>query len=117
MTDVEIDIPLDHLLRPGSHTDNFWITTFPKKVKDPLIRVAGSKGQVVGWGIRVNESLNWLVILPSILFILMFIGASVVVYAVTTSDNSSAFGLGAFLLALFTVYITYQYFAWRDQID
>lgn len=32
MEDVEIaEIDLPHLLKPGAHTDNFWIPRFPKK--------------------------------------------------------------------------------------
>jgi hypothetical protein len=32
MEDVEpAEIPLLHLLKPGPHTDRFWITAFPKK--------------------------------------------------------------------------------------
>lgn len=59
--DVELaNIPLPHLLKPGPHTDKFWITMFPKKIRDQLVRQPGHSGQrVIGWGIRVNESLNW----------------------------------------------------------
>jgi hypothetical protein len=117
MDDVElVDIPLPHLLKPGPHTDRFWIMTFPKKLREQLARRPGADGQqVIGWGIRINEDLNWGYILLLILTILIVIGFSVVAYAVITSDNSSAFGLGAFLVTLFTVYITYQYFAWKEE--
>jgi hypothetical protein len=116
MDDVELAyIPLKHLLKPGPHSDNFWITRFPKKIRDPLSRLPGSGGTtVIGWGIRVNECLNWAVIFLLIFIILLAVGLSVTVYAVTTSDSSSAFGLGSFLVALFTVYLTYQYFAWKE---
>ncbi|KAJ6028867.1 hypothetical protein N7540_004443 [Penicillium herquei] len=118
MEDVEFsDIPLQHLLKPGLHTDKFWITTFPKKLQDLLVRLPGNNGhRVIGWGIRMNESLNWVVILPSILIMLLAIGVGVILYAAITSDNSSAFGLGAFLMAMLTVYLTYQYFAWEDNV-
>jgi hypothetical protein len=116
MEDVELyDIPLPHLLKQGPHTDKFWITTFPKRLREPLVR--GDDGQrVIGWGIRINESLNWAVILLSILLILLAIGVVVIVYTVITSDNSSAFGLGAFIVTLFTVYLTYQYFTWKEDM-
>lgn len=118
MEDVEFaDIPLQHLLKPGPHTDRFWITTFPKKLRDPLVRLPANSGhRVIGWGIRINESLNWVVILLLILIILVAIGVGVILYATITSDKSSAFGLGAFMVALFTVYTTYQYFAWRESM-
>ncbi|KAJ4182612.1 hypothetical protein NW759_017118 [Fusarium solani] len=116
MEDVELaDIPLPHLLKRGPHTDKFWITMFPKKLREQLVRRPGDDGQrVIGWGIRVNESLNWAVILLSILIILIGISVGVIVYAAITSDNSSAFGLGAFLVALFTIYFNYRYFAWKE---
>jgi hypothetical protein len=117
MEDVELaDIPLRHLLKPGPHTDQFWKTTVPKKLHQPLIRQPGTGGQrSIGWGIRINEGLNWVVISSSILVILVVIGVGVIIYAAITSDKSSAFGLGAYLVAIFTVYITYQYFAWKEE--
>lgn len=118
LEDVELAyIPLEHLLKPGPHSENFWITRFPKKIRDPLSRLPGTGGmKVTGWGIHVNECLNWSTVLFLILITLLVIGLSVAVYAVTTSDSSTAFGLGSFLVALFTVYFTYQYFAWRENI-
>jgi hypothetical protein len=115
MEDVELaDIPLSHLLKPGPHTDFFWMMTIPKKLGQPLTRQPGTGGQrVIGWGIRINECLNWVVILCSMLVLLVVIGISVIAYAAITSDKSSAFGLGAYLVATFTVYISYQYFAWK----
>lgn len=117
MMDVELaDIPLAHLLKPGPHLDTFWVSTFPKKLSEELRRPAGTEQSVVGWGIRINERLNWTVVMLGILTILLLISIGVGVYSATTSDNSSAFGFGAFLAALFTVYVTYQYFAWKEDI-
>lgn len=118
MEDVEIaDIPLPHLLKPGPHTDKFWMATFPKKLQEQLTRQPGVGGQrVVGWGIRINETLNGTFILLSILVMLVAVGLTTVVYAVVVTDKSTAFALGSFLLALFTVYISYQYFAWKQEI-
>ncbi|KAJ5632668.1 hypothetical protein N7490_009007 [Penicillium lividum] len=90
---------------------------FPKKLREPLIRSPGDNGQrVIGWGIRVNESLSWGTLLLSILVVLTAISISVILYAKITLDNSSAFSLGAFVAALFTVYLTYQYFAWKETV-
>ena len=118
MEDVEIAaIPLPDLLKPGPHTDKFWITTFPKKIQDPLVRLPGDNGKrVLGWGIRVNERLSWSILLLLILIVLIAVGVGVILYAMVTRDNSSAFGLGSFLTALFTVYFTYQYFAWKESM-
>ncbi|KAI1330599.1 hypothetical protein F5Y16DRAFT_338820 [Xylariaceae sp. FL0255] len=117
MDDVEFaDIPLKHLMKPGPHTDKFWITTFPKKLDLQLVRPAGQNGQrVIGWGIHIKEKLNWPYILLVMFAMLLVSSGAVAIYAIVTSDHSSAFGLGAFLVALMTVYITYQYFAWKEQ--
>ncbi|KAM5341256.1 hypothetical protein ACJ41O_015365 [Fusarium nematophilum] len=100
----------------GPHLDTFWITTFPKKLSEELRRPAGGGQRVIGWGIRVNESLNWSLILFSILIIFLLTTVGVIIYSTATSDSSSAFGLGAFLAALMTVYLTYQYFAWKEDV-
>ncbi|QKX54876.1 uncharacterized protein TRUGW13939_01966 [Talaromyces rugulosus] len=117
MEDAELaDIPLPHLLKPGPHTDGFWMTMFPKKLREELVRPPGAQGQrVIGWGIRINESLDWSAILFSIFILLLVIGFVVIIYAAVTSDNNSAFSLGSFLGTLLTVYITYQYLAWKER--
>ncbi|RDW79078.1 uncharacterized protein DSM5745_05930 [Aspergillus mulundensis] len=115
MEDVELShIPLQHLLKPGPHTDTFWMTMIPKKLRDPLVRSPGTNRHVRGWGVRINEGLNWVFVLPFMLVMLLAVGVSVIIYAALTSDNSSAFSLGAFLVSLLTVYLTYQYLAWKD---
>ena len=115
MDDVEIaEIPLAHLLKPGPHTDQFWIRMFPKKLNEPLNRQEGEyEKRAIGWGIRINEELNWTIISPLMLFILIIIGIVVIAFAIVTSDNSSAFGLGGFLVA--TVYMVYQILIQREE--
>jgi hypothetical protein len=116
MEDVELAyIPMSHLLKSGAHTDKFWKTTFPKKLKQPLVRSPGAVGQrVVGWGIRINECLNWTFVLFSSFVILTVVGSSVIIYAKITSDNNSAFSFGSFLGTLFTLYSSYQFLAWKE---
>jgi len=108
-----VNIRLSDLLKPGSHHHRFWVTTIPKKIRYPLIREPGFDGQVMGWGIRINECLNWAFILFLLLVLLLVVGAIVTVYAIITTDKSSAFGLGSFLVAIITVYATHQHFSWR----
>ncbi|KAI2618352.1 hypothetical protein GGR54DRAFT_150172 [Hypoxylon sp. NC1633] len=115
--DVIVDqIPLYHLCTPGdqNHLDKFWLTRIPRKLRTELVRPAGHTQRVVGWGIHVNEGLNWVPILASLLFLLILFGLVVVLYAMATSDNSSAFGLGAYLVAVLTLYMTFQYFSWKE---
>jgi hypothetical protein len=113
MNDIEFaHIPLDHLLKPGPHMGTYWLKTFPKKLDGEL--VAGPSDAVTGWGIHINEGLNWAVILLILLVMLTSTAAGVIVYAKVTSDDSSAIGLGCFLVALLTIYMTYQYHSWLD---
>lgn len=115
--DVEFaNIPLSHLLKPGPHTDQFWLATMPKKLKQPLTRIPGIHGQsVIGWGIRINEGLNWGVLLLYMLSVLLMVGVIVILYVIFTSDESSAFGLGAYLVAVIGVYSSYQYVRWKEE--
>ncbi|KAK2061000.1 hypothetical protein LY76DRAFT_682354 [Colletotrichum caudatum] len=119
MADVALaSIPLWHLTRPGRHSDKYWITTFPKKLRHPLRREAGVYGRpVVGWGIRVNERFNWRQFLFLILAVIVVIGAVMGAYLALRADDSSGFGLAAFLAAVAAIYIPYQYFAWKEKLD
>ena len=108
-----VTVPLSHLLKPAQHHNRFWVTTIPKKIGYPVIREPGFDGQVIGWGIRINEGLNWILIMFLIFVLLLAVGAIVTVYAMITTDKSSAFGLGAYLVATITVYFTFQYLSWQ----
>ncbi|KAJ3495458.1 hypothetical protein NLG97_g3384 [Lecanicillium saksenae] len=115
--DVEIvNIPLAHLLKAKAHHDSFWLSTFPRKLNDELRRPAGSKQPTVGWGIRINQTLNWAVVLAVLLFMLVVISIIVVIYAAAKGDDSAAFGLGAYLAAILTVWLTYHYFSWQEAL-
>ena len=96
MDDVEMAyIPLAHLMKPGPHHDLFWLMIFPKKLSEELRRPAGTGQRVVGWA----------TVLLGILTGLIAISVAVIVYRAAISDDSSAFGLGAFLAALFSIYV------------
>ncbi|KAJ3495974.1 hypothetical protein NLG97_g3002 [Lecanicillium saksenae] len=114
---ADIDnIPLAHLLQPGEHYDGFWLSTFPKKLREELHRPAGTRQPIIGWGIRINQTLNWTIALSVLLFMLILISIVVIVYSVVAGDNSAAFGLGAYLAALLTVWLTYHYFSWKEAL-
>lgn len=78
-----INIPLYHLLKPGEHHDVFWLSMLPKKLNEKLYRPAGTKQPIVGWGIRINKSLNWAVVLLGLLFLLILISVVVVSYSIS----------------------------------
>jgi len=115
MDDIEFaDIPLEHLIKPGPHFDRFWLDTIPKIVGEPLVRQIGSgRERAVGWGIRINEGYNWRFILFLLLLYLVAVGLAVVLCALK-KDQSTAYSLGSYLLAILTVYSGYQYHAWKE---
>ncbi|KAK6209932.1 hypothetical protein QIS74_11516 [Colletotrichum tabaci] len=119
MFDVELaSIPLWHLTRPGQHSDKYWITTFPKKLRYPLHREPGVYVKpTIGWGIRINEAFNLHHFLFLILLVIVIIGVIMGIYLALTADDSSAFGLAAFLAAASAIYIPYQYFAWKEKLE
>ncbi|KAJ0124541.1 hypothetical protein J7T55_005879 [Diaporthe amygdali] len=115
--DLDVVIPLDHLLQDGVHTDQYWIKEFPKKLNGYLIRQANDELNVDGWGVQINDRLSTQFIMLWILLMVIVIGLSTMVYALATADNSAAFGLGSFLAALSTIYATYQYFSWKEDLS
>lgn len=106
-------INLWHMRRPGPHTEVYWYNTVPKKVDGALYRPSGTIEDVVGYGVRINERLNDVLILWWSFIFMLVTGVVVYVYSRCTSDDSSAFGLGAYLVAVFTVYIQLQYAWWK----
>ena len=112
--DVKIhQIPFIHeLLKPGPHLGDYWLTMFPKKLREPLVWADGQ--QVIGWGIQINEGLNWTVILSFVMFCLLLTGICVALYAIYREDVSAAAGLGAYIIAVIAVLVPLQYHAWVD---
>lgn len=85
----------------------------PKKVDGALYRPSGTIEDVVGYGVRINERLNDVLVLWWSFVFILVTGVFVYLYSRCTSDDSSAFGLGAYLVAVFTVYIQLQYAWWK----
>lgn len=114
----DIEDPLLHnqfiheLLKPGPHLDSYWVDTFPKKLKGKLQYISGQRP--VGWGIIINEGINWLVLLFGVFGILLFSGIGVVLYAICTKDVSSAAAIGAYFVAVTTLAVTLQYYKWQQ---
>ena len=115
---MEIEDPLltnqfiHELMKPGEHLDSFWLETFPKKLNGRLEYISGQRA--VGWGIYINEKLNWPIFLSSVLVVLIIIGIGVILFIVLRKDLSSAMGLGAYLVAVLTLIITLQYYRWQE---
>lgn len=111
--DVEVlSIPkFSHLLKPGTHSYDFWLKTFPKKLRGEL----DHQPAVVGWGLIIHEGWDNVVLLSSILGLTTLVGIAVLIYAVITHDASSAFGLGAYAIAVITLVFTVKYSAWQQK--
>lgn len=60
---------------------------------------------IAGYGIRVNERLNDVLILWWCWILILMTGGIVIIFARYTVDTYSAFGMGAYMVAAFTVYI------------
>lgn len=110
--DAEVlSIPkFSHLLKPGIHSYDFWLKTFPKKLRAEL----DHQPAVVGWGLIIHEGWDTVVLLSSILGLTILVGVAVLIYAVITHDASSAFGLGAYAIAVVTLMFTVKYWAWQE---
>ncbi|KAF3761362.1 hypothetical protein M406DRAFT_357705 [Cryphonectria parasitica EP155] len=106
-------INLWHMRQPGPHTEFYWHNTVPKKLDGPLHRPPGTLENVVGYGVRINERLNDVLILWWSLVLILLTGLFIFVYSKCTGDNSSAFGLGAYLVAALTIYVQLQYAWWK----
>lgn len=67
----------------------------------------------MGYGVRTNERLNDVLILWWSFIFILATGDFVYVYSYCKGDDMSAFGLGAYLVAAFTVYVQLQYARWK----
>ena len=114
----DIEDPLLHnqfiheLLKPGPHLDNYWIATFPKKLKCRLEYATGTRP--IGWGIIIHEGINLVLILFGVFAILIATGLVVIVYGALTKDVSAAAGIGAYLVAILSIMVTLQYSKWQQ---
>ena len=112
-TDVEVlSIPkFSYPLKPGAHHYDFWLKTIPKKLRTELVY----RPAVVGWGLMVHEDWDWVIVLSNFLALMIIFGIGVVVYAALSHDPSSAFGFGAYGMAVVTLLITIKYWAWQER--
>jgi hypothetical protein len=104
---------IHELLKPGPHLDNYWISTFPKKLKGRLEYVSGQRP--IGWGIIINEGINWFALVFGAICIMLTTSFFVVMYSAMTKDVSSAAGIGAYVVAILTLVVTLHYFRWQQE--
>lgn len=111
-----IDLP--HLTRPDrQHRRKYWVNKLPKKLQGRLERHEEDDGVVLGWGIRIHECLNWLLVFSLLLVSFVVILVIVAIYLACKGDDSSGFGLGALLAAFLAIYVPLQYLAWKEKTD
>lgn len=116
----EIEEPLlqnqfmHELFKPGPHLDSYWMDTFPKKLKGQLKYISGQR-PIIGWGIIINEGINWPVLWYGVLFTLILTGFIVLACVVRTGDLSSAAGLGAYFVTILALVVTLHYQKWQGQ--
>lgn len=84
---------------------------FPKKLRTELAYQPG----VIGWGLIIHESWDWVILTSHMLLLMAVIGVSVVLFAVFTDDLVSAFGFGAYTVTLITVLLNVNYWRWKEQ--
>lgn len=107
-----LSIPkFSHLLKPGVHSYDFWLKTFPKKLRTEL----ACQPATIGWGLIIHEGWDWVVLLSGMLIIMVLIGIAVVLYAIFTHDASSGVGLGSYAVTILTLLAMLKYWAWQDQ--
>ena len=111
-TDIEVlSIPKSsHLLKPGCHLSDFWLKTFPKKLRAEL----KFQPAVVGWGLIIHDGWDAVVLFSHMAVLMILVGIAVVLYAVFSHDLSAAFGFGAYILALVTLLCTVYYWKWQE---
>ncbi|KAK4160815.1 hypothetical protein QBC43DRAFT_109304 [Cladorrhinum sp. PSN259] len=105
--DAEVrQLPVVHLLKPGRHSKDFWIKRLPKKLKDRLVWDQNVQGDVIGWGVRINEEVNrGLVHLAFfVLSLVLVVGVGIYIKLTGKWDNwenqATAWGFGGFVVAL-----------------
>lgn len=69
----------------------------------------------MGWGLIVHETWDWVVIFTTALIFMVLLGVGVALYAVLAHDASSAFGLGAYLVAIIMLVGTLKYWSWQKR--
>jgi hypothetical protein len=112
-TDVEVlSIPkFSHLLKPGIHSYDFWLKTFPKKLRTEL----AYQPAVIGWGLIIHETWDWVILLSNLLVLMILVGIAVVLWALFAHDTASALGFGAYAVAVTALLLTVKYWAWQEQ--
>lgn len=98
------------LVKPGIHSYDFWLKTFPKKLRGEL----AYEPAVVGWGLTIHEGWDWVVLLSDMLVLTILVGVAVVLCAIFTHDPAAAFGFGAYAVAVITLSLTVKYWAWQE---
>ena len=98
---------------PAPHYNSKWIHRIPKKLSSSI---SDSTDQIpIGWGIYIVETANLYVIFLALLMGLLLSGILAVVFAAVAGDVQGAFSIGAYLVAVLTVWMSAMYFKWSQE--
>lgn len=112
-----VNVQLAHLLKPSAqHRGRFWLSTVPKKLHEKQGCPAGTRQPVLGWGLLINQRLNWAAVLFLLALVLAVVSVIARVPAVVTGKFVFSFLLGGYLAAKLIVWLTTQYFSWRENV-
>lgn len=85
--------------------NDFWTKRTPKKLMQMLNYP--SPDPVIGWGVHIVEGPNWHALAVLIIIFGVLSLAISLIYSAVTSDVSSGFAMGAFLVAAETMMVTW----------
>jgi hypothetical protein len=94
------DVLLHSLLESGPHLDHYWLDMFPKKLHETLEYRSGSPDANTGWGIRIVDGLNWIIILRLSLAVVAFSGILGLIYSIVKKDPGGGFTMAGYLVTL-----------------
>jgi hypothetical protein len=101
------------LKNPEAHKDAYFLNRLPKKLKRSIFSESDT-AQPFGWGVRIMEgpnkvALSWMTVLG---IILSFVTS--VIYAVVAKTQEQGFGIGQWMMAVFTAVLAALYFQWEE---
>lgn len=98
---------LHSLLKPGPHLDDFWLSRFPKKLREGLSYRSGLADGNTGWGIHIVHGPNAVLILWLALVVTTTSGLLGIAYSVVRKDPGGGFGMASWIVALLSLAIAY----------
>jgi hypothetical protein len=97
---------------PEPSSADAWMSRLPKKLNTSIRH--GTGAMTYGWGVHIDEGLNWAAVAQLNLLVVVLSGVAAGLWKYFENDFQGAFGFGCWIIAALDSLLGVYFFKWQQ---